>query len=244
MARLSDADVRGMLDVLGEAATIDEPSPFPEDVLESLRRLIPCDVVAYHERPYPKAGRAIVWSGEPRGRFTPEMTAAHGRLEHQDPLGPAPCARKFSDFLSRAEYHGLELYQEVARPLGVEDMFRLWLDPADRDARIEFDRSDRGFRERDRLVLDLLRPHLARLHRSALRRRQVLAAETEALTPREREVIELVADGRQNAEVAQILWISPGTVRKHLENAYEKLGVHTRAAAAAAVRRAFRERAG
>jgi DNA-binding CsgD family transcriptional regulator len=30
------------------------------------------------------------------------------------------------------------------------------------------------------------------------------------------------------------LWISPGTVRKHLENAYERLGVHTRTGAVAA----------
>ena len=32
-----------------------------------------------------------------------------------------------------------------------------------------------------------------------------------------------------------MLWISPGTVRKHLENVYEKLGVHTRTGAIAAV---------
>jgi DNA-binding CsgD family transcriptional regulator len=55
------------------------------------------------------------------------------------------------------------------------------------------------------------------------------------LTPRERAVLAHVADGRTNAEVAQVLGISPLTVRKHLENAYEKLGVHTRTAAVAAV---------
>jgi DNA-binding CsgD family transcriptional regulator len=48
------------------------------------------------------------------------------------------------------------------------------------------------------------------------------------LTPRERESLELVAEGRTNAEVAGLLWVSPGTVRKHPENAYDKLGVHTR----------------
>jgi hypothetical protein len=35
--------------------------------------------------------------------------------------------------------------------------------------------------------------------------------------------------------VARLLWISPGTVRKHLENAYDKLGVHTRTGAVAAL---------
>ncbi len=56
-----------------------------------------------------------------------------------------------------------------------------------------------------------------------------------ALTPREREILELVALGKSNGEVARTLWISPGTVRKHLENAYEKLGVHSRTAAVAAL---------
>jgi RNA polymerase sigma factor (sigma-70 family) len=55
--------------------------------------------------------------------------------------------------------------------------------------------------------------------------------EIEALTAREREVLLLVADGLTNAEVAERLWISPGTVRRHLENVYAKLGVRTRTAA-------------
>ena len=37
-----------------------------------------------------------------------------------------------------------------------------------------------------------------------------------------------------NAEIGCVLGISPETVRKHLENAYAKLGVHTRTAAVAA----------
>jgi DNA-binding CsgD family transcriptional regulator len=55
------------------------------------------------------------------------------------------------------------------------------------------------------------------------------------LTPREREILELVAEGRTNAEIAERLWVSPLTVRRHLENIYTKLGVHTRTAAAAFV---------
>jgi DNA-binding CsgD family transcriptional regulator len=53
------------------------------------------------------------------------------------------------------------------------------------------------------------------------------------LTEREREVLALVAKGKTNAEIAETLWITPSTVRKHLENVYAKLGVRTRTAAAA-----------
>jgi DNA-binding CsgD family transcriptional regulator len=58
----------------------------------------------------------------------------------------------------------------------------------------------------------------------------------EALTRREHEVVTLVAEGLTNAEIACRLWISPGTVRKHLENVFAKLGVHTRTAAVARIR--------
>jgi DNA-binding CsgD family transcriptional regulator len=56
------------------------------------------------------------------------------------------------------------------------------------------------------------------------------------LTAREREILDLVAEGKSNGEIAERLWVSPGTVRKHLDNIYAKLGVHTRTAAAAFVR--------
>lgn len=53
------------------------------------------------------------------------------------------------------------------------------------------------------------------------------------LTAREQEVLAWVARGKTNAQVAETLWLSPGTVRKHLENAFAKLGVHSRTAAVA-----------
>jgi hypothetical protein len=50
MARLSGSDYRAALELLQEAGAVEGPDPFPEHVLEGLRRLVPCDVVAYHER--------------------------------------------------------------------------------------------------------------------------------------------------------------------------------------------------
>ena len=54
-----------------------------------------------------------------------------------------------------------------------------------------------------------------------------------ALTPRETEVLSWLAKGKTNRDIADILGMSPRTVNKHLEHIFEKLGIETRAAAAA-----------
>lgn len=58
-----------------------------------------------------------------------------------------------------------------------------------------------------------------------------------ALTPRETEVVTWLARGKTNRDIAEILGMSHRTVNKHLEHIFEKLGVETRAAAAALVSR-------
>jgi DNA-binding CsgD family transcriptional regulator len=60
---------------------------------------------------------------------------------------------------------------------------------------------------------------------------------TAALTPREREVALLVADGLTNAELARRLYISPKTAAIHVSNILHKLGVSSRTEVADAVRR-------
>ena len=45
------------------------------------------------------------------------------------------------------------------------------------------------------------------------------------LTPREREILQLVAEGHSNAQLASMLWVSHETVKFHLSNIYEKLEV-------------------
>src|SRR5204862_4046482 len=52
-----------------------------------------------------------------------------------------------------------------------------------------------------------------------------------ALSPREREVLSLVAEGLGNAEIAERLSLSEKTVRNHVSNLFDKLGVWTRAQA-------------
>lgn len=74
-------------------------------------------------------------------------------------------------------------------------------------------------------------PSLYVARRSALR--SVTAAPAERvelpkLTRRELEILELVAEGRSNRQVAQLLWVTDQTVKFHLANVYRKLGVRSR----------------
>ncbi|MEA5067327.1 MAG: LuxR C-terminal-related transcriptional regulator, partial [Eubacteriales bacterium] len=50
-------------------------------------------------------------------------------------------------------------------------------------------------------------------------------------TPRELEVLRLTAEGLRRDEVAARMFVSPGTVKAHLENIYRKLGVSGKTAA-------------
>jgi DNA-binding CsgD family transcriptional regulator len=58
-------------------------------------------------------------------------------------------------------------------------------------------------------------------------------AVTHVLSPREREVLDLLANGLTGEEVAVRLSLSPETVRTHIRNAMSKLGAHTRVHAVA-----------
>ena len=51
------------------------------------------------------------------------------------------------------------------------------------------------------------------------------------LTRREHEILQLVAEGHSNAELARMLWVTEQTVKFHLSNIYRKLGVPNRTGA-------------
>ena len=58
----------------------------------------------------------------------------------------------------------------------------------------------------------------------------------EPLSERELEVLRLIAAGLTNREIAQELVIAIGTVKRHINNLYGKLGVHSRTQATARAR--------
>jgi DNA-binding NarL/FixJ family response regulator len=57
------------------------------------------------------------------------------------------------------------------------------------------------------------------------------AKETESLTEREQEVLKLMVDGLNNAQIAESLVVSLSTVKYHISNILMKMGVENRVAA-------------
>lgn len=60
-----------------------------------------------------------------------------------------------------------------------------------------------------------------------------VAGDSDALSPREAEVLGLLARGASNRDIAQALFLSPRTVQRHVANVYLKIGAHNRAEATA-----------
>jgi DNA-binding NarL/FixJ family response regulator len=123
------------------------------------------------------------------------------------------------------------MYSEYLREFAVEREIMLCLpSPRYRTLRLLFFRgAGSDFTDRDRALLTLLRPHLHARYLAACR------PPAPDLTPRQVELLRLVAAGHTNRQIARRLVVAESTVRKHLENIFERLQVTSRAAAVARV---------
>lgn len=343
MTQLSARDLQAALAFVDEAHSFTDLDSFRSGILPGLQQLVPCDLVGYNEVYAEDEEALVITYPDPPLRFAGEVLA---RLAHQHPLIAVQAngddrAYKISDFLSRREFHALELYGDLYRRLGAEDQIAVGV-PGPLVIGIAMNRDRRSFGERDRAMLDLLGPHLAHSHARARERTEsgrliailerglrerdaavvalepsggiaaasgaalellhayfpehrgdrlppqisewlaaapahgpapltvsgergqltvreaaaepagsllVFAEERTAsaealrslgLTRRQSEVLHLLAQGRRVDQIAADLFISPRTVRKHLEHVYACLGVHSRAAAVAAAREVAR----
>jgi DNA-binding CsgD family transcriptional regulator len=89
--------------------------------------------------------------------------------------------------------------------------------------------TDPAFTDEELLMMRLLQPHID----GAVGRALTGTPGEELLTSRELEILAYIRGGRSTRDIASTLWLSPATVRKHLENVYAKLGVHSKAEAIA-----------
>ena len=325
MSVLAQRDAERVLRFVADAEELADDHAFTPAVLEELGKLIPAEQVAYCELDRVRKRDRYIADRTGDERDFSEVSVTYWDISREYPTCRVHdsgnfSALKLSDFLTLRQLRKTRLYA-------------LWLGGTERELSVPipsppwhtktflFHRGAgwRDFTERDRFVMTVLQPHLARLWRGAETRRLLRAALDSAesgsehdlrgmvilasdgriafaspaarrllrdyfgesrgaelpialaewleslapvfmhvvgdrrltvrrsgdallleetrdllgLTPRESQILAWVARGKTNREVAELLWIAPTTVRKHLENVYAKLGVTSRTAAVA-----------
>jgi len=343
MRALSERDAAALAAVTAELAVLDDAEPFPTHFLGRLAQLLDTPSAGYSEldRARKVSISAAWWADGDEVSWregSSEVLAddlGYWRLRRQHPVcsyrersGDWTSTRNASDFVTLREFRCTEIWNELYRPKGINHWIDVGLEPTGAETHVFiFDRGRVEFDERDRLLLDLLQPHLQRRYDrvraaadaddaiasleeqagddprhvvlcsgdgviefaspqsrrllagylqctnghlpddvvSALLQRGrpvaferdgrrltlraapsaglivVLVGEEdvrlERLTARQRTILEHAAQGMTDSQIADALGIARATVKKHLEQIYERLGVHTRTAAAAVLAR-------
>jgi len=230
MVRLRESDFRTGLELLGamQEASRDVAS-FARAGVERLPRLVASEFTTLSIC-HLASGRREVY-GLPAGALSADERAAFDRHFHQHPLvrfhgyQGGGVTQRISDSVPFAQFRESPLYNEYYRRVRIDHAVALPIYVRD-GLLVSFvlNRARRDFSDRERALLDLLRPHLAKVYQKT--------KTSNRLSRREAEVLRWVAAGKSDAQIGAILGISARTVQKHLEHAYQKLGVENRTAAA------------
>jgi len=334
---LGEHDAAALASVTAGLAVLDDAEPFPPHFLGRLAELMASRDSCFCELDRSRLRTLFMawWEDGGGASEVPEEEGAEGeaywRLRHQHPVcgyrertNDWTNARAVSDFVTLREFQRTEIWNELYRDADINHWIDVGLRSDGSHTRMFLFTRGRGdFGERDRLVLDLLQPHLQqRLDRvqaaaeaadalasleertgddprhivlcsgdgviefaspesrrlltsylrstcdripehvlaALLHRRQPVVVQRDErrltiraarsagmlvmllgeedmridrLTPRQRTILERVAHGETDAQIAAAIGIASATVNKHLEQIYRRLGVHTRTAAVA-----------
>ena len=237
---LSERDLRALLSVAEDARRDEPTAAMPWAALEALRALIACDSLVFKELDVTDEQVPVFQTladGDRRleldGAGDSRTNSAFWQLRREflpcnypDRTGDLTSITLWSDFYTARTLRNAPMFAEIYGPQGHRYSLLLSLSaPFGQIRRMQIWRDGgRDFDERDRLVLQLIRPHLHEIYLDAKRRR----AGIPRLTRRELDVLRLAAEGLGNADIARRLFISVGTVRKHLEHVFDRTGVRTR----------------
>lgn len=149
-----------------------------------------------------------------------------------------------SDLITRTEFQSLELYQYFYKQLLTEDQLSAGYIENGYVTGLSVNRATWGFTESERSLLSHVASCVFPLYRLLQRdiysetdNRPIVGAYTDAITehysllgitPREADVLALVARGKSNKHIALAFNISEGTVKKHVENMFRRLDVNNR----------------
>lgn len=209
----------------------------PRTMGKMVAQIIPADHVLYFavDRLHPSSTLVDCldahsrWDGRPLLGALDGHPAVRSYVQHPNDRTPT----RVSDLMAESEWTRSALYRSVFEPTGsryqlsivttlrMPDLGRGWI----------LTRSERDFTDRELELAGIILPALAiadRLHPDADSAGDGGADGVPHVTPAETRVLRGVSQGWTAERIGRSLQISPRTVRKHLENAYRKLGCNDR----------------
>ena len=248
MVRLSRSDLEAVLDFASEVAvSAGEPERADERVLARIARLIDADMIKYGRVDASQRSHDVTVLGE-TAEPSPTEEVLEALRSEENPYSayaararqPHFSATRLFDVVEREAFRRTKLFQLIPFPDAPSVQMRM---PGHGGCRwqLEVLQPGREFTDRQLALLDAARPWLEMHQDRQLLARQVAAVRAipldegaaARLSVREHQVLDRLTDGASNQDIADALHIAPGTVRKHLENIYAKLGVTSRTAALA-----------
>ena len=247
--------VRIALDVAAAAAECRTVGDVQSHLLPALVTAVDAEIAVYHQKSF---GRELEEYGVPwpdDDTFA-QVLAPYPAVMHESPITrhfarhPGRGVIGVSDLMPRSEWRANAVYREALRHLAFDDQLALVFSLSDGNGHaITLGRTGRAFGAREAGLLRLVEPHVRAAVRRALEAPEayravhtrrgsvqwtvrsgaaIVTPTAPALTARELEVLALVAAGLANQQIGRRLHLAPRTVDKHLENAFGKLGAHSR----------------
>jgi DNA-binding NarL/FixJ family response regulator len=201
----------------------------------------PISVLAADDHPLIRAGLAAVIGAEPDMILAAEAANGEEALERYRELRPDVVLMD----LRMPVMDGLTAIQAIVAEFPAARIVALTTYDGDEDIHRALEAGAKGY-----LLKDMLRTEVLRAIRAVHRGQRSIPAPVAAtlaehtprveLTPRELEVLHLVAKGFSNREIGDVLGRTEGTVKVHLKNILEKLDVDDRTeAVTTALQRGF-----
>lgn len=172
MERLTQPQLRALLKTVRDCYVWHNQETLASYLLRVLPQLIPAEITSYTEFNLSKR-QSRLWLIEPADAATCEDQRIFEAHAGEQPLIVSYLttrnggALKNSDFLTRRQFHRTALYNEFYRRVGMEHTMAIHLGTSSVMVGIALHRARADFSERNRLLLDLLRPHLVQAHANA-----------------------------------------------------------------------------
>lgn len=235
----------GLLTEILRSAPGEQAPSWGEAFCSALQAVVQADLVSLNGM---SPDRSLVWAVDsPAGTCHGDTVDALARLSATHPgvrwgsrhLG---LAVRLTDLQPWSLFRRTELYADIYRPLGLRHEIDLVAATVSGPVTVAVQRTRRDFDDGATELLTLLGPVLAMASLTLWMKFQVSTMALppggppglSRLTPRERQVLSLLAQGARDADIAGQCGISPATAKKHVEHILAKLGARSRSAAVAA----------